>query len=210
MDRYSASLALALVILVSGGCASMSSDECASSDWTAVGFEDGARGYTSDHFSNHRKACAKHGITADFGAYQQGRTSGLVEFCQPGRGYNYGANGGRYNGVCAADLEPEFLDAYRAGQRLYTLRANVNSANSQIYNKQRELEGIAVAVRDKEALLIAADTSTEDRVLLLADLKRLSERSGELEVEIDTLIADRARYEQELRQYEQTVATYDY
>jgi hypothetical protein len=188
----------------------MSSDECASSDWSAVGFEDGARGYTSDHFSNHRKACAKHGITADFGAYQQGRTSGLVEFCQPGRAYNYGANGGRYNGVCAAELEPQFLDAYRAGQQLYTLRSNVNSANSQIYNKQRELEGIAVAVRDKEALLIAAETSTEDRVLLLADLKRLSERSGELEVEIDALIADRARFEQDLRHYEQTVAAYDY
>lgn len=188
----------------------MSSDECASSDWSAVGFEDGARGYTSDQFSNHRKACAKHGITADFGAYQQGRTSGLVEFCQPGRGYNYGASGGRYNGVCAAELEPQFLDAYRAGQQLYTLRSNVNSANSQIYNKQRELEGIAVAVRDKEALLIAANTSTEDRVLLLADLKRLSERSGELEVEIDALIADRARFEQDLRHYEQTVAAHDY
>lgn len=210
MDRFSANYALALVVLVLSGCASMSSDECASSDWSAVGFEDGARGYTSDQFSNHRKACAKHGITADFGAYQQGRTSGLVEFCQPGRGYNYGASGGRYNGVCAAELEPQFLDAYRAGQQLYTLRSNVNSANSQIYNKQRELEGIAVAVRDKEALLIAANTSTEDRVLLLADLKRLSERSGELEVEIDALIADRARFEQDLRHYEQTVAAHDY
>jgi len=210
MDRISANCALSLVILVLAGCASMSSDECASSDWSAVGFEDGARGYTSDHFSNHRKACAKHGITADFGAYQQGRTSGLVEFCQPGRGYNYGASGGRYNGVCAAELEPQFLDAYRAGQQLYTLRSNVNSANSQIYNKQQELEGIAVAVRDKEALLIAAETSIEDRVLLLADLKRLSERSGELEVEIDALIADRARFEQDLRHYEQSVAAYDY
>lgn len=197
------------VALISG-CASMSSDECASSDWTAVGYEDGSRGYSSDRFGTHRKACAKHGITADFGAYQQGRTDGLVEFCQPGRGYNLGASGSRYNGVCSADLEPEFLTAYRSGQELYTLRSNVNSASSQIYSKEQELEDIEAAMRSKEALLIAAETTTQDRILLLADLKRLSERTGELEADIDVLIADHARFEQELRHYEQTVASYDY
>ena len=195
---------------VLGGCASMSSDECASSDWLAVGFEDGSRGYTSGHFTNHRKACAKHGITADFAAYQQGRNDGLVEYCQPGRGYNLGASGGRYSGVCHADLEPDFLDAYRAGQELYSLRANVNSANSAIYAREQELEGIHASMRSKEALLIAPDTATQDRILLIADLKRLSERTGELEAEIESLVADRARFEQELQHYEQTVAAYDY
>jgi len=203
-----------ILILISagalGGCASMSSDECANSDWTAVGFEDGSRGYTSDRFANHRKACAKHGIKADFTAYQQGRNDGLVEFCQPGRGYNLGASGARYSGVCHADLEPDFLDAYRAGQQLYMLRANVNSANSAIYAREQELEGIHASMRRKEASLIAPDTATEDRILLIADLKRLSERTGELEAEIKSLVADRARFEQELQHYEQTVAAYDY
>lgn len=192
------------------GCASMSSEECANSDWTAIGYEDGSRGYASDHFGSHRKACAKHGFTADFGAYQQGRADGLVEFCQPSRGFNLGASGGRYNGVCEADVEPEFLDAYRDGQQLYTLRSNVNSANSQIYNKEQELEDIEIAIRNKEALLIGEETTTEERVLLLVDLKRLAERTGELETEIELLIADRARFEQELRQYEQTVAAEGY
>ena len=196
--------------MVISGCASMSSEECANSDWRAVGFEDGSRGYTSDRFASHRKACAKHGITADFGAYQQGRTDGLVEFCQPTRGFNLGASGGRYQGVCAADVEPEFLDAYRVGQQLYALRSNVNAANSQIYAREQELDDIAVAMRDKEALLIAAETTMEDRVLLLADLKRLSERIGELEAEIELLVADRARAEQELAHYEQTVVATGY
>lgn len=196
-------------VLISG-CASMSSDECANSDWAAVGYEDGSRGYASDRFGSHRKACAKHGITADFGAYQQGRADGLVEFCQPSRGFNLGASGGRYNGVCEADVEQDFLEAYRVGQHLYTLRSNVNSTSSQIYNKEHELEDIEIAVRNKEALLIGAETTTEERVLLLADLKRLAERTGELETEIELLIADRARSEQELRHYEQTVAAYGY
>lgn len=201
---------IALGAGVLSGCASMSSDECANSDWSAVGFEDGSRGYTSDRFSSHRKACAKHGMTADFGAYQQGRTEGLVEFCQPARGYNLGASGGRYSGVCRADLEPDFLDAYRAGQELYALRANVAAANSQIYAREQELHDIEASMRSKEALLIAPDTATEDRILLIADLKRLSERTGELEQEIEGLIADRARFEQDLQHYQQTVAAYDY
>lgn len=210
MNRKLANIALSLVIIGLSGCASMSGDECATSNWSAVGYEDGSRGYTSERFGNHRKACAKHGITADFGAYQQGRTQGLVEFCQPNRGFNLGASGGHYNGVCAVDQEPEFLDAYRVGQQLYTLRSSVNNAGSQIYNKEHELEDIEKAVRNKEALLISAETTTEDRVILLADLKRLSERTGELEAEIDMLIADRARHEQELQHYEQTVAAYGY
>jgi len=210
MDRRIAGLVLMLLVAGLGGCASMSSEECMSSDWSAVGYEDGARGFTSDQFGNHRKACAKHGVTADFAAYQQGRNAGLVEFCQPGRGFSYGAAGGRYNGVCAADLEPEFLDGYRAGQQLYALRANLNSANSQIYAHEQEIDQIAVTVRNKEALLISPETTTEDRILLLADLKQLSERRGELEAEIEVLVADRARLESELRHYEQTVAALGY
>jgi len=210
MYRNSANILLSLVVIGLSGCASMSGDECATSDWSAVGYEDGSRGYTTDRFGAHRKACAKHGITADFQAYQQGRAQGLVEFCQPSKGFDLGASGGRYNAVCSADLEPEFLDAYRVGQQLYTLRSNVSYANSEIYARERELASISESVRDAEALLIGADTSTEDRILLLADLKRFSERIGELEAEIEMLIADRAGHEQELRHYQQTVAAYGY
>ncbi len=210
MLRKWTSILLSMLVIGLSGCATMSGDECATSDWTAVGFEDGSRGYTSDRFGKHRKACAKHGITADFQAYQQGRSQGLVEFCQPGRGFNLGANGGQYNGVCSVELEADFLDAYRVGQQLYTLRSNVSSANSQIHNKKHELKDIEDQITHNEALLIGDRTTTEDRVLLLADLKRLSERTGELEIEIEALIADRARHEQNLLHYEQTVVAYGY
>lgn len=193
-----------------GGCASMSSEECANSDWTAIGYEDGSRGYTSERFAGHRKACAKHGHTADFQAYQQGRGQGLVEFCQPGRGFNLGANGGQYYGVCAAEHEPGFLDAFRAGQRLHTLRAYVNSANSQLYSKENELDNVKSLIRSKEAQIISSETTNEERVLLLVDIKDLAERTGELESEIEALIADRARYEQDLAHYEQTIVAYGY
>jgi len=205
-----AGLVVVITMLVSSGCATMSGDECMTSDWQAIGYEDGARGLTGDRLGQHRKACAKHGVTPDFEAYQAGRTSGLREFCQPQRGFNLGSSGNRYNGVCAYDLEADFLDAYRSGSQLHSLRSNVNSASSRINSKERELESVAVAVRNAEAELIAADTSIQDRILLLADLKELSERSGQLDAEIHELIEDRAVSQRELESYQAVLADTGY
>ena len=210
MNRMMVNAFAVAAAAVLSGCASMSSEECINSDWAAIGYEDGARGYTTDKFGSRRKACAKHGVTADFQAYQAGRQDGLVEFCQPSRGYNLGASGGKYYGVCDVAMEEEFLDAYRVGSQLHTLRSNVNNANSSIYSREAELKRTKEKIRAKQAELISDDVTTEDRVMLLADLKDLSERTGELEAEIEKLIADRARYEYELQDYEQTVAAYGY
>ncbi len=203
-------VAAAALVLGLGGCASMSANECALSDWSAIGYEDGARGYSSDAFSQRRKACAKHGVSADFQAYQQGRSQGLREFCQPGRGFTYGENGGNYKGVCPAELEGDFVEAYNAGYKLYSLRAAVNNANSAIYAAQSELDHAEKRIVAIGLRLIADETTTEQRVLLLAELKDTTERKGELETEIDFLIAERARAEQELQYYEQTITAYRY
>jgi uncharacterized small protein (DUF1192 family) len=210
MNRKIVSTVTVMAFAVLSGCASMSSEECANSDWVAIGFEDGSRGYTTDKFGSRRKACAKHGITADFKAYQEGRQEGLVEFCQPSRGYNLGASGGKYYGVCDVAMEGAFLDAYRVGSQLHTLRSNVNNTSSSIYSKEAELKRTKEKIRSKQVELISDDATTEDRVMLLADLKELSERSGQLEAEIEKLVADKARYEYELQDYEQTVAAYGY
>jgi len=192
------------------GCASMSADECAMSDWRTIGFEDGARGYTADRLGNHRKACAKHGVVPDFEAYQSGRQQGLRQFCQPSRGFNIGAGGGRYNGVCPGDMEPDFVNAFNTGHRLYTFRSSVNSANSKIKAKRAELERTEKRILAAEVELISKETSIEDRVLLLAELKKLSERTGQLEAQIVTLVEDRVIFEKQLAAYEQVIADASY
>jgi len=201
---------IALVCAGLSGCASMSGDECVTSDWAAIGYEDGARGYTTDQMSQRRKACAKHGVTPDFAAYQNGREQGLVEYCQPGRGFDVGSSGGRYSGVCSVDLEAGFLDAYNAGYHLYSLRSNVNRANSGINAKERELERIQDEMRKNEASLISKEATIEERVILLADLKDMSERTGQLEAEIKDLYEQRARYQVELENYQAAVVDYRY
>lgn len=210
MNRKLTMILVTLAFAGLSGCATMSGDECATSDWTAIGYSDGAQGYPSDRYSRHNKACAKHGVTPDFRAYQAGRDEGLREYCQPTRGYQLGESGSAYHGVCSADLEPAFLDAYRVGQHLYGLRSNVSRASGSIAAKERELNSIDDEVRHKEARLIDDETTTEDRILLLADLKDLSERSGELETQIKKLYADRARFEVELQNYQASVASYGY
>ena len=210
MYRILINTGMVLAIAALSGCASMSSEECTNSDWVAIGYEDGSRGYTADKFGSRRKACAKHGVTADFTAYKEGREEGLVEFCQPSRGYSLGVNGGAYYGVCDIAMEEEFLDAYRVGSQLHSLRSNVNNANSRIYSKEAELKRNREKIRDKQAELISDDVTPQDRLLLLTDIRELAERSGELEAEIEQLVADKARHEDELKDYEQTVAAYGY
>ena len=208
MNRTWASILMIVAFAGVSGCATMSGDECAMSDWTAIGYSDGAQGYPSDRYSRHNKACAKHGVTPDFRAYQSGRDEGLREFCQPSRGYRLGESGGHYYGVCSGELEPAFLDAYRVGSHLHTLRSNVNNASSQIASKERELDSVADEIRHTEARLIDDETENQQRVLLLVDLKEISERSGKLEAEIKELHAERARHEVELQNYQSSVMAY--
>jgi len=201
---------LGIVLGGLSGCATMSGDECMTSDWSAIGYEDGARGYTTDRFGQHRKACAKHGVTPDFSAYQNGRDQGLIEFCQPNRGFRVGTNGGSYNGVCNLSMEADFLDAYNAGYHLYTLRSNVNRATSAIHSNENELDTIEDKLLRNGAALIADETTKEDRILLLADMKDLAERTGRLQSEIRDLYDVRARNQVELEHYQLVVADMGY
>lgn len=203
-------LALVTVLVGLSGCASMSADECLTVDWATIGFEDGSRGYTADRLSSHRKACAKHGVAPDLAAYQHGHAQGIESFCMPGRGFNYGANGGRYAGVCPAHLEPEFLEAYNAGHKLHSLRSSLATASSLIHSKEAEKDDAEARIVTAQLELISDETTSEQRVQLLIELKELAERIGELEVEIGQLIADHARIEQELQYYESTLTAYGY
>lgn len=207
--RISTATLLILTLGVSG-CASMSADECVTGDWYTIGFEDGSRGYTPGRLGDHRKACAKHGIAPDFTAYRAGHEEGLRDFCQPSRGFRLGSSGGSYGGVCSAQLEPAFLDAYNSGYHLYNLKSRVDSVSYRINQHETELEKTRERIRETEAALISRETSMEERVLLLADLKELSERSGGLEAEIDLLHEDRARHEVALASYEAVLADSGY
>ena len=200
---------LLLVLVGLSGCATMSQDECIVSDWRSVGYEDGARGASVGSISKYRKSCAKHGVSPNLAEYRAGYEEGVVVYCQPARGFNEGASGRGYGGICPADLEGQFLEGYQAGRQLHELRTAVNRTASLIAHKERRLKDVKEDLVHTSAQLISDGPTPEERVLLLQESQDLAKEQGELEEEIINLEREHAVLSQELAMYRQSVA-YDF
>lgn len=190
-----------LLILALSGCASMDKSECLTVDWRTVGYEDGVAGRSGDRIAQHRKACAKHGVTPDLNAYQAGRDMGLREYCQPDHGYRLGVQGAAYNASCPVDLKGGFETAYNEGFELYSMRTRVANANNALEASHRELEQIEHDLVDITALILAKDTDNTVRAQALLDAKNMAERQGRLRAQIPQLERDRAAYQRDLDNY---------
>ena len=178
-------IALLLVNVLLSTCTVMSEEECRYADWEAVGYEDGSAGLGIDRFGNYRSDCAEFGITPDFGAWQSGREAGLVNYCQPRQGFNLGRSGRSYDGVCAGELEPGFLEGYRLGSELNELRRIVSSIESELNSRQEEIDELDAEIDEFEAILIVAETSPEERADLLATMRDMTELRSELIVDFE-------------------------
>jgi hypothetical protein len=193
------------LLLAFAGCATMDRDECLAVDWRTVGFEDGAAGYAAERIGQHRKACAKHGVTPDLAAYQAGRQEGLREYCVPGTGFRLGSQGGSYGGMCPADLEPAFLEAYQSGQQLYALETRLSNVTYQLNAKRNALQTAESDIVSRSALAISSKATTEERAQAVVDVKHLGERVGRLKAEIRQLEDDRVHCERDLEDYRATL-----
>lgn len=198
--------AAAAVLMTMQGCATMNEEECLVSDWHAVGFEDGARGYTADRIAQHRKACANHGVRPDLAAYRQGRQEGLRHYCTPQNGFNAGSSGAAYAGVCPQDLAADFSRAYGEGRRLHDLRGRVRSADHRLASLNRQVTELEDQIDQHEQTIVADGTDNLERARLLLEIKELVDQRKGLEKQMERLEADRAVYQRELDDYRETVA----
>lgn len=209
MRTFNSSLALKLAILAAvaalAGCNSMSEQECLSTDWRTVGYEDGVNGFAGDRIGRYRNACSEHGVTPNLGEYQTGREQGLVEFCKPVNGFRVGARGGGYSGVCPAELDPSFVDAYQSGRQLYSLRSRVGSAQDELYSMRNELDQIDHNLVSVGAQIVDPTVTHEQRAQLLIDTKQLAERKGEIKARIPQLENELAVYQRDLADYRATL-----
>lgn len=177
-------IATGALALVLHGCASMSKGECVTADWYAIGYESAIRGQRESQISEHRKACAEHGVTPNLARYLEGREVGLQKFCEPGNGYRLGRAGKGYAGVCPSHVEGDFLRSYRAGRELYDMQQNINRLGRRIKTRQAELKNVNDDIADKQAELIAAGTTASQRALLLTQLLDLQEKAKDIQREI--------------------------
>lgn len=203
MTVRAATLALALAIC---GCATMNKEECLTVDWRTVGYEDGAAGYSGDRIGQHRKACAKHGVTPNLAEYQHGRDAGLREWCVPANGFRLGAQGSSYSGLCPADLDGAFVSAYESGRHLYTLQSRLQNAVYRLDAKRSELEEVEKEIVSQSALAISRDATAEQRAQAVVDVKHLAERSGRLKKEIEELERNKVHFERDLEDYRATLS----
>ena len=199
-----ATLAVATFVALSA-CSSMSANECLSTDWRMVGYEDGVVGYAGNRIAKYRKACGEHGISPDLSAYQLGRDEGLREYCKPLNGFRAGSRGNSYNGVCPADLDRAFMDAYQSGRQLYTMRSNVSATARQIDAMRAELEQIDKDLVSNGAKILDSSITHEQRAQLLVDSKQMAERKGEIKTRIPQLESELLVNQRELDDYRATL-----
>ena len=193
----------AVCLLSLSACATLDQSECQQANWRAIGFEDGSKGELPSRIGRHRKACAKHGVTPDLAAYQDGHRQGLEQFCTEPNGFRYGKSGRAYNGVCPAELDPPFLAGYRKGKELHTAKQHLSQAESTLASHQRDLERIDKKIAKTEQQLISSATSEVQRKTLLTQLKDLQHQQIDLESEIPFLqqtVDDKKALYNDLRQ----------
>jgi hypothetical protein len=193
-------LLLAVLGLVAG-CSTMSADECVTADWRTIGYEDGAAGREASAISRHRKACAKHGVTANFDAYEEGRLEGLHEFCRPANGYQIGRKGAAYNGVCPVEMEDEFVAAYDDGYEHFRLEKDVQNTQRDLRRVDKDLKQAYEDLKHLEAELIADGIDSTERSRLLDETKTVTRFIGDLENERDDLIYELGVREERLARY---------
>ena len=197
---------VAAAAVVLSGCAGMSAEECMVTDWRSVGFEDGASGRAETAIGNYRQACGQHGVAPDLDQYRLGHSEGVEVYCRPGRGFDVGRRGGRYQGVCPADVEPAFLAAFNDGRLLYELESELRTIDSQIASRYRRIDAIDTELAAAAAAIIADGTSAQTRAELLLETRNLNDEQDRLEDEITGLEAERLLAADELLAYQDTLA----
>jgi hypothetical protein len=184
----------------------MDAEECASADWRAIGYEDGVQGQSAAAFGTRRKACAEHGIRADFDAWLAGRDQGVAQFCRPQNGYQLGTQGRQYPGVGPAYLYPAFLAAPAEGYGLYERGAALDHIRQRLHHSRERSRNIEYQLAESTALLIAPDLLATERATLAIELKQLTEEKLDLERSIDQLEQDHAVAELEYDDYRRHLA----
>ena len=204
--RWILATALLLSLAACSSSSGMGEAECQTADWRAIGYEDGAQGYSAESFGGRRKACAEHGVTAKFDDYMSGHGEGLARFCRPQNGYQLGTRGYRYTGICPAHLEGPFLVAHADGYGLYERRAAVNRIGKRLtYSRNRSSE-IEYLVVEKTTLMLAPTTLGPERALLAVELKQLAEEKFEVERSIDQLEAEHVEAQRDYEAYRNSIA----
>jgi hypothetical protein len=199
-------LSLGAVVCLIAGCSGMSEQACVTAEWRTVGFEDGTLGRSEASIGRYRQQCSEHGVAPDLESYRAGHAEGVRIYCKESNGFAVGHSGASYQGVCPADLEPEFLTEYNSGRRLHELESALSSLDLRLASNYRAQENIKHELTDIGVRMIASETTAEQRLAMVARSAELGRHHGQLTTEIQQLERERAVAERALLEYRATLA----
>ncbi|MGH1487278.1 MAG: DUF2799 domain-containing protein [Cellvibrionaceae bacterium] len=198
-------ISLLLLSLVIYGCATMNANECTTANWQAIGYEDGNRGYGASRFGQHRKACAKHGVSADFSVYKQGYDQGVRSYCTPERGYSLGKRNSALPNICPNDLIASVRRGYDLGHNLYLekkeLQEEIKLLNKDIAVIDADIEVLNEELSEHEEYLQIAEAGLKDpkvkrseRLIFYTQRAQMRKLIREKQQEIDSFEEEKQPY----------------
>jgi hypothetical protein len=152
-----------------------------------IGYEDGLHGLPADRIGAHRVACAKHQVTPNLAAYNEGRERGLREYCQPKNGFLAGINGSGYANVCSGAAEAAFIESYRYGRQIHDARAELRGTRARLHDAREGVAQTEAAMTNVTAELVLPKLTTDRRAWLATELVRLTQQRSGLLSRIDQL-----------------------
>jgi hypothetical protein len=166
--------ALLLVFAVTiAGCASLTPQQCLQADWRQIGYSDGINGVSGARIDDHAKACAEQGIRPNLDEYLNGRSQGLINYCQPENGFALGRRGAHLNGAdCAEYLKPAFIEQYRRGNQLHLIETDLGARRARIHENGWQIRRSNQRIAAIRADLSKSDLPAERRTALLNEFNR--------------------------------------
>lgn len=180
-------LLLGFISLVVTSCSTMNKNECLTANWNTIGYGDGARGYKASRISQHRSACAEHGIAPNLNAYTAGRDKGLAQYCVAPTGYNIGLSGHSYNGVCSGKNERAFVDALNYGLAIYKEEKILSRLKSNYAQERSYIKSLKHKLHIKEDQIVSGRLSKVKALILLNETKEIAEELGKAKSNLENL-----------------------
>lgn len=183
---------LKIYLLLSGilsltACSTMTQKECLVADWQDVGYADGAAGQTMTLFNERASDCIKYGIAANRDSYLQARKEGLKTYCTREKGYEQGANGRTYHGVCEGQAAKHFLSGYQKGKHIYNQKSKVSSIERDIRSVERKIDDQHKEQYRLENAVVSENDKSK-RAILVLELNRISREINDLKTDRQDLL----------------------
>jgi len=183
-------IALAAIALVASACSTMNKGECINADWDTIGYGDGTNGYPASRLSQHRSACAEHGVKPNLNAYTNGRNKGLNQYCIPSRGYYKGLAGSGYNGVCTNHNEKAYLEAHGYGYNVYKQQKVLDGLKSDLRGQEDLINNLENQLNFNERRITSGKLTKLKTYKLLQENKKLTADITNAEASLDPISHD--------------------